>query len=172
EQLRAAADDHQQIVEIVRDATGQFSDRFHFLRHGKLFTRFDQLLLRVAPLRCVADNAGEAEKIGIVVTDCCEYPGHEKGRAIFPDPPALHFMPALLHSQFQRAVRYAGAPLVGPVKDAEMFADDLLRRVTDYFLGGTVPARHMARRIKDKDSALRNPPTKHFNTPFSTIYHS
>src|SRR6516165_4977285 len=108
EQLRAAADDHQQIVEIVRDAAGQFPDR-------------------------------------------------------------LHFMPALLHSQFQRAVRYAGAPLVGPVKDAEMFADDLLRRVTDYFLGGTVPARHMARRIKDKDRVVGNALEKDLKAAFGAI---
>ena len=36
EGLRIAADDYQQVVEVVGDAAGQFADGFHLLRHGEL----------------------------------------------------------------------------------------------------------------------------------------
>ena len=37
--LRVAADDHQQVVEIVRDAAGELAERFHFLRLRELLAR-------------------------------------------------------------------------------------------------------------------------------------
>src|SRR6202167_6613012 len=36
ENLGVAADDHEQIVEIVSDASGETTDRFHFLRLTEL----------------------------------------------------------------------------------------------------------------------------------------
>src|SRR4029077_8077983 len=155
--------------EIVRDAARQFTDRLHFLRHGKLLTRFNQLLLCVASLGCVADDAGKAEKIGIVVADRGEDPSHEEGRAIFPDPPTFHFVSVLLNGQLQCTIWHAGAPLVRPVKDAEMFADDFLRRITDYLLGGTVPTGHVTGRIKDKNCVIRNALEKDLKSAFGAF---
>ena len=69
EGLGVAADDHQQIVEVVGDAAGQFADRLHFLRHGELFARLDQLLLGIAPLGGVAQHIGQPDQIAVVVVD-------------------------------------------------------------------------------------------------------
>ena len=126
EGLGVAADDHQQIVEVVGDAAGQFADRLHFLRHRELFARLDQLLLRVAPLGGVADDIGDADQIAVVVADRGQRAGGEKRRAVFADAPALDLVLAVPHRQFERAVRSAGAALVRPIQDAEMLADDFL----------------------------------------------
>ena len=126
EGLGVAADDHQQIVEVVGDAAGQFADRLHFLRHGELLARLDQLLLGVAPLGGVAQHIGKADQIAGVVVDRPDGAGDEEQRAVLFDAPALHRVLAVLDRQFEHAVRLARAPLVGPVKHAEMLADDFV----------------------------------------------
>ena len=63
-------------------------------------------------------------------------------------------MLAFLDGPFQRAVRLAGAALVGPVEDAEVLADDLVGGVADHVLGRLVPARHPARRVEQEDRVV------------------
>ena len=154
EGLGVAADDHQQIVEVVRDAAGQFADRLHFLRHRELFARLDQLLLGVAPLGGVADDIGKTDQIAVVVADRGERAGHEKRRAVLPDAPSLDFVLAVPDGQFERAVRLAGAALVGPVQYAEMLADDFVGLVADDVLRAGVPARDVSGRVEHENGVV------------------
>ena len=64
-----AEHDHQQIVEVVRDAAAELTDRLHLLRRGELLLRLLQLLLRLAPLGDVARDLGEADEFAVVVAD-------------------------------------------------------------------------------------------------------
>src|SRR2546426_12685785 len=60
--MRVADDDLQQIVEVVSDATGHLTKRFHFLRLGELLLR---------PLeRCLSRPS-----LGDVTRDFCETDG-------------------------------------------------------------------------------------------------
>ena len=154
EGLRIAADDHQQIVEVVRDAAGQFADGFHLLRGGELFARFDELLLGVAPLGGVADDIGKPDQRAVVVADRGQRAGHEERRAVFADAPALDLVLAVMDGGGQRALRLAGAALVGPVEDAEMLADHLVGLVADDVLRAGIPARHAAGRVEQEDRVV------------------
>ncbi len=57
--LRVAADGHEQVVEVVRDAARQPSDRFHLLRLAELLVALLQLILRLLPFHHVADDGGK-----------------------------------------------------------------------------------------------------------------
>ena len=154
EDLGVAADDHQQIVEVVGDAAGQFADRLHFLRHGELLARLDQLLLGVAPLGGVAQHIGKADQIAVVVVDRPDRSGDEEQRAVLFDAPPLDGVLAVLDGQFEHAVRFARAPLVGPVEHAEMLADDFVGGVADDLLRGRVPARHAPRSVEQENRVI------------------
>ncbi len=60
--LRLAAHDHQQVVEVVRDAAGQLTERLHFLRLRELFVRPFERFLRIALFRDVSCDLGKADK--------------------------------------------------------------------------------------------------------------
>ena len=61
-QLRVAADDHQEIVEVVGDAARQLAERFHLLRLGELLLRALERSLRLPPLGDVARDLHEADE--------------------------------------------------------------------------------------------------------------
>ena len=62
QRLRLAAHDHQQVVEVVRDAAGQLAERLHFLRLRKLLVRPLERFLRIALFGDVARDLGKADK--------------------------------------------------------------------------------------------------------------
>ncbi len=155
EGLRVAADNHQKIVEVVRDASGQFADRLQFLRHRELFARLYQLLLGIAPLCGVADDTGKTDQIAVIVAHRGERAGREKRRAALPDAPTLYLVLAVLDGQFERAVRLAGAALVRSIQYAKMLTDDFVGLVTDDVLRSGVPAGNMSGRVEQENGARR-----------------
>ena len=54
--VETAADDHQKVVEVVRDAAGQLADGLHLLG-------LPQLLVDLAPLRHVGGDAGDPDRL-------------------------------------------------------------------------------------------------------------
>src|SRR3954468_13932882 len=70
EHFRMPAHDHQQIVEVVRDAAGELTDRFHFLHLRELFAR---ALKRALGLALFGDILAHPEQprrpSGIVLDD-------------------------------------------------------------------------------------------------------
>ena len=52
-----------------------------------------------------------------------------------------------------------------------MFADDFLRRVTDYLLGRPVPTGHVTGRVEDKNSVIRNAIEKDLKSSFGAFEH-
>ena len=67
EYLHMTADDHQQIIEIMRDTSGELPESLHLLRIGQLFPGALQLQLSLAPLRVIAGDLGEANQLSAVV---------------------------------------------------------------------------------------------------------
>jgi hypothetical protein len=76
---------------------------------------------------------------------------------------------ALLNSHFERADRHAGASLVRPIQDAEVFADDFFAGVTDDFLGDLVPTGHVAVGIKDEYRVIRDAFDENLKVPFGAF---
>ena len=65
-------EDRQQIVEIMSDAAGEMSKRFHFLRVRKLLLRAHQSQLGFASFGDVACYLGEANQTALFVFDGVE----------------------------------------------------------------------------------------------------
>jgi hypothetical protein len=51
---------HQQVAEIMRDATAELTDGFHLLRNRELFLGLSQKSCSMHTLRNVASNLGKA----------------------------------------------------------------------------------------------------------------
>src|SRR6476469_6428036 len=106
----------------MRNPAGQLADCLHFLRYRELLACLDQLLLRVAPLGCVAECIDETEQISRLITVRGDRAGDEKRRAILPDAPTLNVVLASLAGQFQCAVWRARAALVRSIEYPKMRA--------------------------------------------------
>ena len=146
--LGLAAYDHQEIVEVVRDAAGELAERLHFLRLRELRLRALERFLRVAPLGDVAGDLGEADQLALLVADGVDDDVGKKLRAVLAHAPGLRLELAGGGGGRQRAVGQAsGAVLVG-VEHREVPADDFLGGVAFDAFGAGVPAFHDAVRIE------------------------
>ena len=67
--LRVARHDHQQVVEVVRDAAGELADRLHLLRLGELLARFLERDLLLVLGGDVARERGKADEVAGIVAD-------------------------------------------------------------------------------------------------------
>src|SRR4029078_3879354 len=68
-QFETAEHDHQQIVEIVRDAAGELPDGVHLLRLQQRLACLLEVLLRFHALRDVARDLGVSENLPEIVTN-------------------------------------------------------------------------------------------------------
>ena len=62
QRLDVSAHDHQQVVEVVRDAAGQLAERIHLLRFGKLSLHLLKRGLRFAAFGDIARDLGETDQ--------------------------------------------------------------------------------------------------------------
>src|SRR6266851_2443925 len=85
-----AADDHQQIVEIVRNAACELAERFHLLRLGELLLRPFERRLSLLSLSNVARNLHEADKRARLVADRLDHDACPELALVAPHTPALH----------------------------------------------------------------------------------
>src|SRR5262249_18275274 len=138
--VNAAADDHQQIVEIVRDATGQLSERVEFLRFRKMLLHLFKLELGLAPLGDVAGDFCEADQSAVLVEGIDDDAGPEEGAVLAP-PPAFFLVAALVARDLQRALWLAVGAVALRVEAGEMLAEDFLGAVALDALAADVPAR-------------------------------
>ena len=97
-----ADDDSQQVVEVVRHAAGQLTDRFHFLRLCKLFARPIEHFLCLVTLGNVARHLGKADELASVILDRIDHHAGPKSASILAEPPALSLEPPLLFGPAER----------------------------------------------------------------------
>jgi hypothetical protein len=147
EDVQAAADDHQEIVEVVCDAAGQLAECIELLRLRKLLLHPLEPELGLAPLGHVAGDLGEADKLAVLIDGIDDDAGPEEG-AVLAHPPAVFLVAALVAGDLQRALRLAvGAVSLG-VEAGKMLAEDLLGRVALDALAADIPARDHAGGVK------------------------
>ncbi len=124
--VQAAADDHQEVVEVVRDPAGELSERVELLGLGELLVHRFELDLRIAAFGDVARDLGEPDELAVLV-DRVDHDAGPEERAVLADAPTFLLVAALFPGDAERTGRLAvGAVGVG-VEPGEMLAQDLLR---------------------------------------------
>lgn len=137
--VKAAADDHQKIVEVVGNPAGELSERIEFLRLGELLLHCLELELGVAALGDVARDLGEADQRAALVDRVDHHAGPEE-RAVLSDAPAFLLISALFPGNTERPRRLAiGAVGLG-VEAGKMLAEDFLGRIALDAFAADVPA--------------------------------
>ena len=145
QRVKAAADDHQEIVEIVRHAAGQLAERVELLRFRQLLLHLLELELGLAALGDVAGDLGEADELAVLVDRVDDDAGPEEG-AVLADAPAFLLVAALFPGNAQRAERLAVGAVGFGVEAGEVLADDLVGRIALDPLAADIPAGHDAGR--------------------------
>ena len=97
--VEVAADDHQEIVEVVGDAAGELAERIELLRFRKMLLHLLELELGFAALGDVAGDLGKADQPAVFMDRIDDDAGPEE-RAVLADAPAFFFVAALLFSRF------------------------------------------------------------------------
>ena len=73
--MRIAADDHQHVIEVVRDTAGQLPQRLHLLRLGELLLCAPQFRSCFMALSDVAHDIRETDEIAFLVMDGIDHHG-------------------------------------------------------------------------------------------------
>ena len=153
--VKTAADDHQKIVEIVRDAAGQLAECVELLRFGELLMHLFELEQGLAALGNVPGDLGEADELAVLVDGIDDDAGPEEG-AVLADAPAFLLVTALFAGDAQGAQRLAVGAVGFTVEAGEMLADDFGGRIALDPLAADVPARHHAVRIQHVQRVVGN----------------
>ena len=124
--MKTAADDHEKIVEIVRDAAGQLAERVELLRFRQLLLHLLELELGLAALGNVAGDLGEADELAVLVDGVDDDAGPEE-RAVLADAPAFLFIAALFPGNAQGAQRLAVGAVGFGIEAGEVLPDDFAR---------------------------------------------
>src|SRR5260370_41247676 len=127
--MDAAADDHQEIIEIVRYATGQLAECIELLGFRELFLHLLELELSLAAFGDVAGDLGKADELVVLADGIDDDTGPEEG-AVLADAPALFFIPALFFGDLEGAQRLAVGSVCFGIEAGKLLAADLLRRIS------------------------------------------
>ena len=88
------ADDHQQVVEVVRDAPGELPERVHLLCLGELRLHLLPRQLCLAPLGDIAGDLGEADQFaGLVANGVDHHAGPERLPSLRTRQPSASKLP-------------------------------------------------------------------------------
>ena len=167
QKLRVAADDHQQIVEVVGDAAGQLAERFHLLRLGELLLRPLERGLRLPSLGDVAGDLHEADERADLVADRLDHDARPEQALVAPHAPAFDDAFALVGGELERARRLAALLLLLGIEPAEVLADDFRRRVLVDALRTHVPVGDVSVPVEHEDRVVGDALDDHPKAPFA-----
>src|SRR5689334_18700257 len=124
--LDVAQDDHQKIVEVVRDAAAELADRLHLLRCRELLLGLAQRLLRLVPLGDVARDLREAEQLALFVAYGVNHDQRPEAAPVLAYAPALCLETAMSCGGRQGAVGQAISAVLFSVEEREVTAYHLI----------------------------------------------
>ena len=145
--VKAAADDHEKIVEIVGHAAGELAERVELLRFREMLLHLLELELGLAALGDVAGDLGKADQLAVLIDGIDDDAGPEE-RAVLADAPAFLLVAALFQGDPQGAGRLAVGPVDFGIEAGEVLPDDLFGRITFDPLAADVPAGDDAGRVQ------------------------
>ena len=155
QRVKTAADDHQEIVEIMGHAAGQLAERVELLRFRELLLHLLELELGFAALGNVPGDLGEADELAVLVDGVDDDAGPEEG-AVLADAPAFLLVAALFPGNAQGAERLAVGAVDFGIEAGEMLPDDFVGRVALDPLAADVPARDHAGRVQHVQRVVGN----------------
>ena len=136
----AAADDHQQVVEVVGHAASKLAERVELLQFREMLLHLFEFELGVTALGDVAGDLGKADQSAVFMDRIDDHAGPEEG-AVLADAPAFLFVAAVVFRDLQRACGLAVGAVGLGVEAGKMLAEDFPGRITLDPLAADVPAR-------------------------------
>ncbi len=167
QQFEVAAQDLQDVVEVVRHAACQLADRLHLLRLEQRLSCILKKPVRFHPLGDVAGDLGKSRQRAIVFPDRVDHNVRPKTRAIFPDPPAFRFKTAVPGGSIQPTLWQPGRSVFRHVKARKMRADDFFCRVALDAAGAGVPVGDEALRREHEDRVVGDAVNQHAEAPLA-----
>src|SRR5215467_9487253 len=102
-----AADDHQQIIEVMRDAACQLTESVHFLRLGELLLCPFERDPGLAPFGDIMRDVDKADERARLVPNCLDHNTRPKLALITSHAPAFKAVLALVSGHLNGASRLA-----------------------------------------------------------------
>src|SRR5690606_33834231 len=111
-QVGGAANDGQQVVEIVGQATGELAQRLELLCLHQLFARLVEALLGLAALGDVPGDLGQADQLALFVVHGVEHRQRPEATAVLAQSPALIQESAVAKRDRERPVGPSGGAIL------------------------------------------------------------
>src|SRR3569623_142956 len=146
----------QNIVEIVRDATCQLTERLHFLGLEERSIGQIQRLRRFPLLGNVASNFSKPDQLALVVANGINNGVCPECRAVFANTQPFLFEPSLLYRGGQSQLRQTASPIFRRVKLGKVLTDNLGARVAFHALRADVPVGNLARGRDHENCVVRD----------------
>ena len=124
-----AADDHQQVIEIMRDAAGELAERIHLLGMGALRLRRLQRALGVPPFGDVARDLRKTDQGALLVADRIDDTFAQNMLPSLRTRRPSAFEASFRERGTERPRRQPGRPVGVGVEAGEMLADDFVRGI-------------------------------------------
>jgi hypothetical protein len=116
QRLDMSAHDHEQIVEVVRDPTGQLAECIHLLRFRQLFLHLLKRGLRFAALGDITRDLGEAGQRALIVMDGVDHHAGPEERAVLAYAPAFRFVAPFSRGGGKRSSRQSRRSVAVEIK--------------------------------------------------------
>src|ERR1700761_3857320 len=151
--MQAAADDHQEVVEVMRHAAGQLAERIELLRFRKMLLHLLELKLGFAAFGDVAGDLGEADQPAVLM-DRINDDARPEERAVLADAPTFFLITPLFPGGPKRACRLAIGTVGLGVETRKMLTQDFLGGVALDALSPDIPARDDAGGVQHIESIV------------------
>src|SRR5262245_33388639 len=159
--LRIAGDDHQQIVEIMCDASGELSEGVHLLRLGKLLAGLVECHLRFVLRSNVTGYFCKSGQLPRIVANGLDQFVRIEPAAVLGHEPALRLVLPVAYRGDQGILRHMLRAIFFGVKLTEVLADNLVGAVALDLLGSRIPAANMPVDIEHVDGVVPYPCQQH-----------
>gem|GEM_PF-6396892 len=111
-QVGGAANDGQQVVEVVGQASGELAQRLELLCLHQLFARLVEALLGLTALGDVPGDLGQADQLALFVVHGVEHRQRPEAAAVLAQSPALIQESAFAKRDRERPVGPSGGAIL------------------------------------------------------------
>src|SRR5262249_32575309 len=167
QELRVPANDHQQIGEIVGNASRELTERFHFLRLGELLLRALERHLRLPSLAVVAHDVHEADELTGLIADRFDHHTRPELALVTPYTQSFDGTFALIGGDLEGSRRLAVLLLLVGMESTEVLSDDFHGRVLQNALSTRVPVGDVAIRVEHEHRVIGDALNKEPKAPFA-----
>lgn len=155
EQFEIAPKHLQYVVEVMRNAAGEFAQRFHLLGLEQRSLRLLELLAGASPLRNVAGDLRKPDQLTLFV-DGIDDDVREETASITPYAPAFGLESSFAPRRLQAPERHAGRNILGRIEPRKVRTDDLVFGIALDASGAGIPACDVPVGRQHEDGVVRH----------------